>query len=90
MSELRPNGKFLALHPNDVGTEKTSEAGIIFTDNNRPGGMIWSKVASVGAKVEEDIRDGDMVMFHLSKIRGSFAGFDFIHEEDIELVDRPE
>jgi len=90
MSVLKPNGKFIALLPNDVGTEKTTESGIIFTDNSRPGGMVWSKVASVGSKVEEDIRDGDMVLFDFRRVAGSFAGFDFVHEEHIELVDRPE
>jgi len=88
---FRPIGKWIAV-TTDIGGEKTTEAGLIYTDNSTgKGGRVWSTVWSVGPEVKEDIRPGDKVMWELSTHRGNAHGsLDLIHESVIELVDRDE
>jgi|TARA_Y100000296_G_scaffold72814_1_gene89606 co-chaperonin GroES (HSP10) len=88
---FRPLGQYVVLQQNSIGKEKTTESGIIYNDNARRNGMIWSKVMAVGDRVEEDIQPGDMVLWNLASLGGrQYGNADIVHEKDIEVVDRNE
>ena len=85
---FKPIGKFVAIKT-DIGGEKTTEGGIIYTDNRPSGGMVWSVVVAIGDGVQEDIRVGDRVMWPLSQHHGNtYEDLDIIHETYIEMVER--
>ena len=90
-NSLRPIGKWIAV-TTDIGGEKETEAGIIYTDNSTGrSGMVWSTVVAVGEKVVEDIQPGDKIMWDLATNRGNhYNVYDLVHEEFVELVDRPD
>jgi len=89
--QFRPIGHNVVLEQNDIGKEKITESGIIYNDNARKNGMVWSRVLAVGDKCVEDIRPGDMVMWNIRNLGGNqYGNADIVHEEHIELVDRDE
>lgn len=87
MSDFRPVGKNVMLQ-RDFGGEKTTEAGIVYTEkvNTR---LVWSKVISVGEGVKEDIKPGDRALWDITKCRGNqYKEYDIISEEHIYMVER--
>jgi len=87
MNGFRPVGKFVALKA-EFGGQKTTEAGIIYTEkvNSR---LVWSRVVAVGDDVTEDIKVGDKALWDITKVRGNhFKEFDLIHQEHIYMVER--
>jgi len=87
MSKLRPVGKWIEVQTVGEGEKKTQE-GVIYTDTAKTK-MFWSNVISVGNKVTEDVKVGDLVMWDISKIRGQGYGKNnIVHQDWIALVER--
>jgi co-chaperonin GroES (HSP10) len=87
MNGFRPVGKFVALKA-EFGGQKTTEAGIIYTEkvNSR---LVWSRVVAVGDGVTEDIKVGDKALWDITKIKGQhYKEYEVISEEHIYGVER--
>lgn len=85
---MKTIGKWIAVQTEGVGTEKKTEAGIIYTEKitNR---NIWSRVASVGDKVTEDIKVGDKILWDITKGSGrAWGSYDIVHQDNILAVER--
>ena len=88
---FRPIGNWIAV-TTDIGGEKTTDAGVVYTDNRTgKGGFVWSKVHAVGPTVAEDIRPGDKIYWELASNRGNHYGsVDLVDAEFVIAVDRDE
>ena len=87
MKNFKPVGRHVAMQ-RDFGGQKTTEAGIIYTEklNSR---LVWSKVVAVGDGVKEDIKFGDRALWDITKCRGKqYDDLDVIEEEHIYMVER--
>ena len=86
---FKPLGKWVAVKT-VIESQKTTEAGIVYNDFAiKEGGYIWSDVVAVGDSIEEDIQPGDRVLWSITNKKGnSYDGYDLIHQDHIELVDR--
>lgn len=85
---FRPVGKWVAVKT-DLGREKKTESGIIYTDDKTKGHYVLAKVVAVGNDVTEDIRVGDTVYWELATNRGNHYGdLDLVHQDHIALVVR--
>tara|TARA_R100000008_G_scaffold83385_1_gene68761 strand:- start:1113 stop:1382 length:270 start_codon:yes stop_codon:yes gene_type:complete len=86
---FKPLGKWVAVKT-VIESQKTTEAGIVYNDFAvKQGGYIWSDVVLVGSAIDEDIRPGDRVWWSIKNKNGnSYDGYDLVHQDHIELVDR--
>jgi len=94
MSNFKPIGKWVAVET-ELRSEKTTEAGIVYTEQIQSNLYTWSKVVSVGNDVVEDIQSGDKVYWKLGSNKGAHyekddVVYDLVNEDDIEAVDRDE
>jgi len=88
MSSLKPIGKWIVV-TTDIGGQKTTEAGIIYDDNDVSSGHVWSTVESVGPDVKEDIRDGDKIYWDVRTAKGNHhSSYDIVHEDSVLATDR--
>ncbi len=87
MKNIKPVGKTVLLK-RTFGGRKTTEAGIIY-DDKVTNKMVWSEVVDVGPHLTEDIRVGDLVLWDISKMKGSHNSLDIADQDSIYLVDRP-
>jgi co-chaperonin GroES (HSP10) len=86
-NKLKPIGKWV-LVATKLGGQKTTEAGIIYTEKVTCK-MIWSDVVAVGPDITEDIKVGDKVMWDLTKNAGrGYDGKDLVHQDWIAMVER--
>ena len=83
---MKPVGKWIVAK-SLIGGEKTSEAGIIYQEKSKSK-IIPAKVISVGNKLTEDIKVGDVIWWDISKIKDTYAGNHVIHQDWIEMVER--
>jgi co-chaperonin GroES (HSP10) len=85
---LRPIGKWVAVRT-DLGKQKTTESGIIYTDDKTKGHYVLAEVVAVGDGVTEDIQVGDTVYWELATNNGNHYGdLDLVHQDNIALVER--
>ncbi len=87
MSNIKPVGKTVLLE-RTFGGRKTTEAGIIY-DDKVTNKLVWSKVIDIGPHLTEDIQIGDLVLWDITKLKGSNNGLDIVSQDEIYLVERP-
>jgi co-chaperonin GroES (HSP10) len=87
MSNIKPVGKTVLLE-RTFGGRKTTEAGIIY-DDKVTNKLVWSKVIDIGPHLTEDIQIGDLVLWDITKMKGSNNGLDIVSQDEIYLVERP-
>jgi co-chaperonin GroES (HSP10) len=87
MSNIKPVGKTVLLE-RTFGGRKTTEAGIIY-DDKITNKLVWSKVIDIGPHLTEDIQIGDLVLWDITKMKGSNNGLDIVSQDEIYLVERP-
>jgi len=86
-NKFKPIGKWIAVKTS-LGGEKTTEAGIIYTEKVKSR-LIWSTVVAISPDLTEDIKVGDKVLWDLTKNAGrGYDGKDMVHQDWVELVDR--
>ena len=83
---MRPIGKWIVAKAK-IGGEKTSEAGIIYQEKSKSK-IIPAEVISVGDKLTEDIKTGDIILWDVSKIKDGYNGDHIVHQDWIEAVIR--
>ena len=86
MSNIKPVGKTVLLE-RLFGGRKTTEAGIIY-DDKVTNKLVWSKVIDIGPNLTEDIQIGDLVLWDITKMKGSNNGLDIVSQDEIYLVER--
>ena len=86
MSNIKPVGKTVLLE-RLFGGRKTTEAGIIY-DDKVTNKLVWSKVIDIGPHLTEDIQIGDLVLWDITKMKGSNNGLDIVNQDEIYLVER--
>lgn len=86
MKNIKPVGKTVLLQ-RTFGGRKTTEAGIIY-DDKVTNKMVWSKVIDIGPHLTEDIKIGDLVLWDITKIKGTNNGLDIVSQDSIYMVDR--
>ena len=86
MSNIKPVGKTVLLE-RLFGGRKTTEAGIIY-DDKVTNKLVWSKVIDIGPNLTEDIQIGDLVLWDITKMKGSNNGLDIVNQDEIYLVER--
>ena len=86
MSNIKPVGKTVLLE-RLFGGRKTTEAGIIY-DDKVTNKLVWSKVIDIGPHLTEDIKIGDLVLWDITKMKGSNNGLDIVSQDEIYLVER--
>ena len=85
--KLKPIGKWV-LVATKLGGQKTTEAGIIYTEKVTCK-MVWGDVVDIGPDLTEDIKIGDKVMWDLTKNLGrGYDGKDLVHQDWIAMVER--
>lgn len=87
MNNIKPVGKTVLLE-RTFGGRKTTEAGIIY-DDKVTNKLVWSKVIDIGPHLTEDIQIGDLVLWDITKMKGSNNGLDIVSQDEIYLVERP-
>jgi threonine dehydrogenase-like Zn-dependent dehydrogenase len=81
-------GKWIAVKT-DIGSEKTTEQGVVYKDNTTKGHYVIAEVVSVGSEVTEDIRVGDTVYWELATNRGNhYEDLDLVHQDHVAAVVR--
>lgn len=83
---MRPVGKWIVAKAL-IGGQKTSEAGIIYTEKSTSK-IIPAKVVAVGNKLTEDIQVGDIIWWDVSKIKDGYKGDHIVHQDWVEMVER--
>ncbi len=68
----------------EINTQSTTDAGIIYTENNARGPM-EALVIAVGEGVKEDIMVGDIVIWD-RQAYGEWNGFTIVDEKNIMIV----
>lgn len=86
MSNIKPVGKTVLLE-RLFGGRKTTESGIIY-DDKVTNKLVWSKVIDIGPHLTEDIQIGDLVLWDITKMKGSNNGLDIVSQDEIYLVER--
>ena len=91
---FKPIGQWVAVKT-FLREEKTTSAGIVYTEQIQSNLYTWSEVVSVSSEVVEDIQVGDKVYWKLGTNDGAHYDsgdgiYDLIKAEDIEVVDRDE
>jgi co-chaperonin GroES (HSP10) len=86
MSNMKPIGKWIVAKAL-IGGEKTTAAGIIFQEKSKSR-IIPAKVLSVGNKLTEDIKVGDIIWWDVGKIKDGYNGDHVIHQDWVEMVER--
>ena len=94
MSKFKPIGKWVAVKTS-LREEKTTDAGIVYTEQIQSNLYVWSEVVLVGSDIKEDIQPGDRVYWKLGTNKGAHYEdgdelYDLISVDDIEVVDRDE
>lgn len=85
---FRPVGKWVAVKT-DLGREKKTESGIIYTDDKTKGHYVLAEVVAIGDGITEDVRVGDIVYWELATNQGNHYGdLDLVHQDHIALVVR--
>jgi len=86
-NKLKPIGKWVLVETS-LGKQKTTEAGIIYTEKVTSR-LVWSKVVAIGPDLTEDIKIGDAVLWDLTKNAGrGYDGKDLVHQDWIAMVER--
>lgn len=83
---MRPIGKWI-LAKALIGGQKTSEAGIIYTEKSSSK-IIPAEVLAVGDKLTEDVKVGDKIWWDVSKIKDGYQGNHLVHQDWVEMVER--
>lgn len=83
---MKPIGKWIVAK-SLTGGQKTTEAGIIFQEKSKYK-IIRAQVLSVGNKLTEDIKVGDVILWDISKIKDGYGGNHLIHQDWVEAVER--
>ena len=83
---MRPVGKWIVARAL-IGGQKTSEAGIIYTEKSTSK-IIPAEVIAIGNKLTEDIQVGDTIWWDVSKIKDGYKGDHIVHQDWVEMVER--
>ncbi len=83
---MRPIGKWI-LAKALIGGQKTSEAGIIYTEKSSSK-IIPAQVIAIGDKLTEDVKVGDTIWWDVSKIKDGYQGNHLVHQDWVEMVER--
>ena len=83
---MKPIGKWIVAS-SLIGGEKKTSAGIIFQEKSKSK-IIPAKVISVGNRVTEDIKAGDVIWWDVTKIKDGFQGNHLVHQDWVEMVER--
>lgn len=83
---MKPIGKWI-LAKSLIGGQKTTAAGIIYTEKSNSK-VIPAKVVSVGNKLTEDIQIDDIVWWDVTKIKDGHNGLHVIHQDWVSFVER--
>jgi co-chaperonin GroES (HSP10) len=83
---MKPVGKWIVAR-SLIGGEKTSESGIIYQEKSKSK-IIPAKVISVGGRLTEDIKVGDVIWWDVSKIKDGYGGNHVVHQDWVEMVER--
>ena len=78
---MRPIGKWIVAKAK-IGGEKTSEAGIIYQEKSKSK-IIPAEVISVGDKLTEDIKVGDIIWWEVTKIKDGYQGNHLVHQDRV-------
>jgi co-chaperonin GroES (HSP10) len=70
-----------------IGGQKTSEAGIIYTEKSTSK-IIPAQVLAIGDKLTEDIQVGDTIWWDVSKIKDGYQGNHLVKQDWVEFVER--
>ena len=85
--QFKPVGKWVAI-TTDLGGQKTTDAGIIYTEK-ATGRYVKSTVVSVGNGITEDIQPGDTIYWDSKEFTGNeYQWMHVIHEKWIAVVER--
>lgn len=86
-SKFQPLGQWVAVTTDKAKKEKTTDAGIIYSEHSSTGQYVKSEVALVGAGVKERIKVGDTIYWDSKKFTGNEVdGMHIIHESWIAVV----
>jgi co-chaperonin GroES (HSP10) len=86
-SEFQPLGKWIAVTTDKGKKEKTTDAGIIYSERDSTGQYVKSTIKMIGAGVEERLNVGDVVYWDSKKFTGNEVdGMHIIHESWIAVV----
>ena len=83
---MKPVGKWI-LAKSLIGGQKTTSAGIIYTEKSNSK-VIPAKVVSVGNKLTEDIQVDDVIWWDVSKIKDKYHGNHVVHQDWVSFVER--
>jgi co-chaperonin GroES (HSP10) len=83
---MKPIGKWI-LAKALIGGQKTSEAGIIYTEKSTSK-IIPAQVLAIGDKLTEDIQVGDTIWWDVSKIKDGYQGNHLVKQDWVEFVER--
>jgi co-chaperonin GroES (HSP10) len=85
--KFNPIGKWIEVKT-DMGGQKTTDAGVIYTDKPT-GRYVKSEVVAVGSGVAEDVQVGDIVYWDSKEFKGDeYGGNHLVNEKWIALVER--
>ena len=83
---MRPVGKWIVAKAL-IGGQKTSEAGIIYTEKSTSK-IIPAEVIAIGNKLTEDIKVGDTIWWDISKLKDGYQGSHLVNQDWVEMVER--
>jgi co-chaperonin GroES (HSP10) len=86
-SEFQPLGRWIAVTTDKAKKEKTTDAGIIYSERDSTGQYVKSVIKMVGPGIEERLNVGDVVYWDSKKFTGNEVdGMHIIHESWIAVV----
>lgn len=86
-SNFQPLGQWIAVSTDKSKKEKTTDAGIIYSEHTSTGQYVKSEVVLVGPGVQERIKVGDTIYWDSKKFTGNEVdGMHIIHESWVAVV----
>jgi hypothetical protein len=80
-------GRWIAVTTDKAKKEKTTDAGIIYSERDSTGQYVKSVIKMVGPGIEERLNVGDVVYWDSKKFTGNEVdGMHIIHESWIAVV----
>ena len=83
---MRPVGKWILARAL-IGGQKTTSAGIIYTEKSKSK-IIPAEVLAIGNKLTEDIKVGDIIWWDISKLKDGYQGNHLVNQDWVEMVER--
>lgn len=86
-SKFQPLGQWIAVTTDKAKKEKTTEAGIIYSERDSVGRYVKSQVVLVGPSVQGGIKSGDTIYWDSKQFTGNEVdGMHIIHESWVAVV----